>query len=128
MSEDPTDTLELLTARLVEVEEQLARQATWTLAGVLAVLAVGLLLFGAASFDTASVQRRTAILLRVCAVGEARMAEGRAAWCEQRMAGFQLVRSAVAGDAVTVDSLETWAQARGWVPPPTTTIYPDPPP
>ena len=128
MSEDPTDTLELLATRLVEVEEQLARQATWTLAGVLAVLAVGLLLFGAASFDTASVQRRTAILLRVCAVGEARMAEGRAAWCEQRMVGFGLVRSAVAGDAVTVDSLEQWAQTRGWVPPPTTTIYPDPPP
>lgn len=127
MSEDPTDTLELLATRLVEVEEQLARQTTWTLVGLLGMLGVTLLLFAAASFDTASAQRQTAVLLRVCSVGAARMGEGRAAYCERYIHGFRLARAPIAEQAAAVDSLEQWAQARGWAPPPTTTIYPEPP-
>ena len=129
--EEPTDLLVALEARLAEVEAQATRRDTWTLVGLLGVLAVAMLLSGADQLALGQAQHRAVTLLRVCAVGAARIPEAQVAYCEQAVGpGYRVARAKVAGQAVRVDSLERWAAtaARGaWVPPPTTTLYPEPP-
>jgi hypothetical protein len=130
MTEDPADALALLGARVGKVEEQAARQATAALAGLLGVLAVSMLLFAAAQLDAVRDRDRAALLIRACAVGEGRIPESQAAWCEQALAGYRLSRAPVAADAVAGDSLGRWASSGSpgpWVPPTTTTLYPQPP-
>jgi hypothetical protein len=128
MIEEPAVTLELLAERLGQVENQQVRQATWTLVGILGVLTGTLVLFGLTALHVAQAQQHTAVLLRVCSVGAGRMPEGRVAWCERNIFGFRLARSSAAGDATADDSMREWAKAEGWVPPTTTTTYPEPPP
>jgi hypothetical protein len=66
-------------------------------------------------------------VINTCSVGAARLPEAQIAYCERAIPGFRRARSASAASALVNDSLRAWAKDKGWVPPTTTTTYPDPP-